>query len=67
MTTMTNIKVLTDRCISSGNCVDVAPELFDMDDAGIVVALADEVGEDGQANAEQAAEVCPVQAILLGS
>jgi ferredoxin len=63
---MTAIKVLTDRCISSGNCVDIAPALFDMDDAGIVVALASEVGEDRLADAEQAAEVCPVQAILLG-
>jgi ferredoxin len=64
---MTEIKVLTDRCISSGNCIDVAPELFDMDDAGIVIALADEVGDDGRADAQQAADVCPVQAILLGS
>ena len=64
---MTEIKVLTDRCISSGNCIDVAPELFDMDDAGIVVALADEVGDDGHADAQQAADVCPVQAILLSS
>jgi ferredoxin len=63
---MSGVKVLTDRCISSGNCVDVAPELFDMDDAGIVVALADQVDEAGLSNAQQAAEMCPVQAILLG-
>lgn len=63
---MTAIRVLTDRCISSGNCVDVAPWLFDMDDSGIVVALADEVDANGRTNAEQAADVCPVQAILLG-
>lgn len=64
---MTAVKVLTDRCISSGNCVDVAPELFDMDEAGLVVALADQIGDDRLDDAEQAAGLCPVQAILLGS
>jgi ferredoxin len=64
---MTAVKVLTDRCISSGNCVDVAPELFDMDDEGLVVALTDTVTDDGLGTAEQAAGVCPVQAILLRS
>ena len=63
---MTPIKVLTERCISSGNCVDVAPDVFDMDDDGIVVALVDEVDEGSRASVAQASEVCPVQAILLG-
>jgi ferredoxin len=63
---MTSIKVLTERCISSGNCVDVAPDVFDMDDDGIVVALVDEVDDTSVPAVSQAAEVCPVQAILLG-
>lgn len=62
---MTKVAVLTDRCIGSGNCVIVAADAFDMDDDGHVVALVHEV--DGQARdlVEQAARVCPVQAILL--
>ncbi|OLT12753.1 hypothetical protein BJF78_23710 [Pseudonocardia sp. CNS-139] len=62
---MTHIKLLTERCISSGNCVDVAPHAFDMDDAGLVVALVDEVEHGARRQVEAAAQVCPVQAILL--
>jgi ferredoxin len=60
------VRVLTDRCISSGNCLDVASDAFDMDDDGLVIALVDEV-DDGplRERVERAAGVCPVQAILL--
>jgi ferredoxin len=63
---MTTIKLLTERCISSGNCVDIAPDVFDMDDEGLVTARVDEVDGAQRARAEQAAQVCPVQAILVG-
>ena len=62
---MTHIKILAERCISSGNCVDVAPQTFDMDDAGLVVALVDEVDNGAREQVEAAVQVCPVQAILL--
>jgi ferredoxin len=57
--------VLTQRCISSGNCLDVASDAFDMDDDGLVVALVDEVDDQVRAQVELAVRVCPVQAILL--
>ena len=63
---MTKVAVLTDRCIGSGNCVIVASEAFDMDDDGHVVALVHEVEDDARDLVKQAAQVCPVQAILLG-
>jgi ferredoxin len=63
---MITIQVLAERCICSGNCVDLAPDLFDMDEDGIVVALADSVDESRRAELERAAQVCPVQAILVG-
>jgi ferredoxin len=59
------VRVVTDRCISSGNCVDVASDAFDMDDDGLVVALVDEVGDQVRDQVELAIRVCPVQAILL--
>lgn len=62
---MAKVRVLTDRCISSGNCLDVASEAFDMDDDGLVIALVDEVDGPLRDRVEQAARVCPVQAILL--
>jgi len=63
---MTTIKLLTERCISSGNCVDVAPDVFDMDEDGLVTARLDEVDDARFARVEQAAKLCPVQAILVG-
>jgi ferredoxin len=62
---MTKVRVVTERCISSGNCVDVAGDAFDMDDDGQVVALIHEVDDRMRDRVEQAAQVCPVQAILL--
>jgi ferredoxin len=62
---MIEIEVLTERCISSGNCVDLAPDLFEMDDDGLVHALEGRVDDSRRRAIEQAADVCPVQAILL--
>jgi ferredoxin len=59
------VRVLTDRCISSGNCLDVASDAFDMDDDGLVIALVDEVDGPLRERVERAVRVCPVQAILL--
>jgi ferredoxin len=59
------VTVVTQRCISSGNCVDVASDVFDMDDDGLVVALVDEVDDQVRDQVELAVRVCPVQAILL--
>jgi ferredoxin len=62
---MTKVRVLAERCISSGNCLDVAADAFDMDDDGHVVALVSEVDGPLRERVEQAVAVCPVQAILL--
>jgi ferredoxin len=59
------VKVVTERCISSGNCIDVASDAFDMDDDGHVIALVGEVDDQVRDQVELAARVCPVQAILL--
>jgi ferredoxin len=64
---MTTLTVLAERCISTGNCMDVAPDVFDMDDDGVTSARLDDVDEPHREQVEQAAVQCPVQAILLGS
>ena len=63
---MTTIKLFTERCISTGSCQDVAPDVFDMDDDGVVSARVEEVDGTRRAQAERAASLCPVQAILVG-
>jgi ferredoxin len=62
---MAKVRVVSEFCISSGNCVDVAGDAFDMNDEGLVVALVDDVEGELRERVEQAATLCPVQAILL--
>jgi ferredoxin len=61
------IKVVVDRdiCQNHGQCVFAAPQVFELDDDGELVQLQDEVGEELRANVEEAADVCPTQAITI--
>jgi ferredoxin len=55
-----------DKCVSSGQCVLNADELFDQrDDDGVVVLLDDSPGPDQADNARKAAAACPAQAIHI--
>jgi ferredoxin len=58
------IKVDVDRCISGGQCVVSAPDLFDQDDDGIVVLLG-QPGPQQQEDAREAARMCPASAIEI--
>ncbi|MET0237815.1 MAG: ferredoxin [Kibdelosporangium sp.] len=49
-------------CISSGMCVGIAPDHFELEGDG-AHALADEVGQDE--SVVDAAESCPVEAIKV--
>ncbi len=61
------IKVLVDIdvCQNHGQCVFSAPQVFELDDEGDLVQLQGEVGEDLREAVEEAADVCPVQAITI--
>jgi ferredoxin len=54
-----------DACISAGNCVMTAGEIFDQDDDGIVVVLASEVRADDEAKVREAVKLCPASALRL--
>ncbi len=55
-----------DACIGSGNCVMVAGSLFDQDDDGIVVLLAeDDVPGTEEDHASEAVKLCPASALRL--
>jgi ferredoxin len=54
-----------DACVGSGNCVMVAEAVFDQDDDGIVVVLADPVPEGEEDHAREAARLCPAYALRL--
>jgi ferredoxin len=52
-------------CIASGNCVMISGKLFDQDDDGIVVLLADEVPAGEEDKAREAVKICPASVLRL--
>lgn len=54
-----------DTCIGCGACTGICPEVFDMDDDGLAVAISDEVSADLEDSAVEAQEGCPVSAITV--
>ena len=58
------VTVDQDKCVSSGQCVLNASEIFDQrDDDGVVVLLNDNPPADQTENARRAALACPALAI----
>ncbi|OUC94574.1 ferredoxin [Streptosporangium minutum] len=60
------MKVIVDevKCCGAGQCVLIAPEVFDQrEDDGIVILLEPEPGADQHALVREAAAVCPAAAI----
>jgi len=52
-----------DLCIGSAMCVATAPDVFELDDEGLSQVVDQEAGDEE--SLRQAAEGCPVQAVLL--
>lgn len=53
-----------DKCVSSGQCVMNATDLFDQrDDDGVVVLLVEKPNPDQAGDARKAAAACPALAI----
>lgn len=60
---MTRVEVDRDRCISSGVCEHVAPEVFELDDDGVLQVLQPEPADP--AAAAEAVRGCPSGALRL--
>jgi ferredoxin len=60
---MAVVKVDEELCTVCGVCSDMCPDLFDLDDVAIV-KVSDVDGEMLEC-AKEAAEACPVEAILV--
>jgi ferredoxin len=58
------VKVDADACIGCGLCVNMAPEVFQMEDDK-AVPLSDLVAEGQEEVAKKMAEDCPVDAISV--
>lgn len=59
------IKADAAKCQGYGNCVDLDPHHFDLDDDGLVVLLQASVDEVEIEQSRAAVRSCPVQAIWL--
>ncbi|WP_328377416.1 ferredoxin [Streptomyces sp. NBC_00440] len=58
------IAIEEDKCCGAGQCVLVAPEVFDQrDEDGIVVLLDPDPPQEQYGNVREAAAVCPAAAI----
>jgi ferredoxin len=61
------VKVVVDRdkCQEHGQCCDAAPAVFQLDKAGRLHIVIDEPDESMRGDVEEAADVCPMQAITV--
>jgi ferredoxin len=55
---------IEDTCTACGLCVDTCPDVFDMGDE-MAIVLVDEVPEEFEDTVQQAADECPVEAIIV--
>jgi ferredoxin len=62
---MTRVAVDRERCVGSGTCEMLAPDLFEVGDDGIVAMLRPDLASDDVDPAEEAVRACPTQALDL--
>jgi len=57
------VTIEIDKCIGSGSCEMLAPEVFEVGDDGLVKLLDASPGSDMETKVRAAEESCPTQAI----
>jgi ferredoxin len=60
-------RVLVDRsrCLGTGGCEAVAPDVFEVGDDGVVRVLVDQVAADDDEAVRDAVDACPTMALTL--
>ena len=59
------ISLEVDKCIGSGSCEMLAPEVFEVGDDGLAKLLDASPGSDMESKVRAAQESCPTQAIAV--
>jgi ferredoxin len=54
-----------DRCVGSGTCEALAPDVFEVGDDGVLVVLRPEPGEEQLPGVRDAVQACPTRALTL--
>jgi ferredoxin len=62
-----SVKVTVDEtlCSGCGVCEEMAPDVFEMNDSGVVAVKVNPIPEDLQQSTQEAADGCPSGAILV--
>ena len=58
------VRVDKDLCVGDESCVDICPDIFEMQD-DVAVAKMDEVPPQLEKRCREAVETCPVEAIIV--
>lgn len=59
------LKADFEACQGYANCVVAAPDVYDIDDDGVVVVLKTEITDEERPRIEEAARSCPVSALII--
>ena len=62
------VRVDEELCIGDGSCEEICPEIFKMNEADIAETKIDkdeQVPQDLEDSCREAAETCPVEAIII--
>ncbi|SFO28427.1 Ferredoxin [Pseudonocardia ammonioxydans] len=62
---MLNVGADYDKCEGYANCILAAPDVFDVNDDGVVVVLRDAVEESERERVGESVRACPVSALKL--
>jgi ferredoxin len=62
---VTHVSVDAERCTGHGRCYSLAPDVFDADDLGHCIVLAEDVSGEVEAHAVTGERNCPERAIIL--
>jgi ferredoxin len=62
---MSRVEVDRDRCVGSGACEALAPEVFEVDDDGVLVVRRPEPGDDELDDVREAVRACPTRALSV--
>ncbi len=62
---MSRVQVDRERCVGSGVCESLAPEVFEIDDDGVLQVHREEPTADDMDGVRDAVQSCPARALVL--
>lgn len=55
---------VNENCIGCGACIAICPEVFQLNEEGFAMTVCDDVLDEYKETAKEAAQACPVNAIV---